>query len=239
MSVLIPEPRETMSLLDRDPDLAAGLEGERLAVARAELVASVLRLPRGEWHPDRTPPAGEHLGLLLVDGLMVREIRVAGARGIELLGAGELLRPWDEDAASFVEGSWRVIEPVLMAELEPFVATRLSRYPAVLSTLVGRVMRRCRSIAALAAIESFASLEDRLLVLFWQLAELTGERAGDRVLVPLRLTHQMLADLVGARRPSVSLALGRLAEEGLVLKDEQGWQLPASPPALLLGHDGP
>ena len=44
-------------------------------------------------------------------------------------------------------------------------------------------------------------------------------------MIPLRLTHEMLAALVAARRPSVTSALGRLADGGLLERRDGGWLL--------------
>ena len=37
------------------------------------------------------------LGLLVLDGLLIRRIELAGRFAAELLGPGDLLRPWQED----------------------------------------------------------------------------------------------------------------------------------------------
>jgi CRP/FNR family transcriptional regulator, cyclic AMP receptor protein len=87
-------------------------------------------------------------------------------------------------------------------------------------------MHRSRTLAVHSAIENMPRLEDRLLLLFWQMAERWGTRRGGGVHMPIRLTHQMLADLVGARRPSVSTALGRLRDAGSLENDPNGgWLL--------------
>ena len=55
--------------------------------------------------------------------------------------------------------------------------------------------------------------------------------SGDGVVVPLALTHRILGQLVGARRPTVSTALGELAERGeLVRRVDGSWVLRGSPP---------
>jgi CRP/FNR family transcriptional regulator, cyclic AMP receptor protein len=49
--------------------------------------------------------------------------------------------------------------------------------------------------------------------------------------VPLRLSHEVLAEIVGARRPSVSVALGRLRKRGAVVRlPDRSWLLPGPPP---------
>jgi CRP/FNR family cyclic AMP-dependent transcriptional regulator len=55
--------------------------------------------------------------------------------------------------------------------------------------------------------------------------------SGDGVIVPLALTHRILGQLVGARRPTVSTALSELAErEELVRRPDGSWLLRGDPP---------
>ena len=46
-----------------------------------------------------------------------------------------------------------------------------------------------------------------------------------RIVIDLPLTHELLAKLVGAARPSVTTALGGLADRGLVARDGRAWVL--------------
>jgi Mn-dependent DtxR family transcriptional regulator len=49
--------------------------------------------------------------------------------------------------------------------------------------------------------------------------------------VRIPVTHGVLASVVGARRPSVTTALGRLQEDGLIERLPDGeWLLHGSPP---------
>jgi CRP/FNR family transcriptional regulator, cyclic AMP receptor protein len=221
---------ETVQLLEADPGLMAALSRAQLE-AVASIRVTLTRLDPGVWTPERTQPDPGHLGFLLLDGLMTRELAISRGRGIELLMAGDLLRPWQEDAASFDEARWRVLEPVGIAELSPDVGAQLCRFPALVEVLVARVMQRCRSLAAFAAIQSITGLEDRLVALFWHLAERDGRRTDEGVLVPLELTHKILAKLIGARRPSVTVALRGLSVDGRVARlNGEGWLLSGDPP---------
>jgi hypothetical protein len=58
--------------------------------------------------------------------------------------------------------------------------------------------------------------------MLWQLATLYGKFRRDGVLVPMRLSHEALGRMVGARRPTVTLALTALGEQGLVTTDGVG-----------------
>jgi hypothetical protein len=66
------------------------------------------------------------------------------------------------------------------------------------------------------AIVHQARVDVRLHMLFWHLAARWGRVRADGVALPLRLTHSVLAELVAARRPTVTSALTDLARRGLV-----------------------
>ena len=59
----------------------------------------------------------------------------------------------------------------------------------------------------------------------------------DGVVVPLPLSHQRLADLVGAQRQSVTTAMGGLTRAGAVSRRDDGhWVLHGEPPEELRHH---
>jgi CRP/FNR family transcriptional regulator, cyclic AMP receptor protein len=219
-------------LLEEDPDLARNLPADSIRALRPTLVADVIELPVGEWSPSPTEPQAGHFGYLLLSGLLLRRTRVNGSRSGELLSRGDLIRPWIEDPVSFSRAEWRVMEPVRLAVLDRRVGMKLCARPELSAALLDRLTLRTRSLAIHAATENMRGLEDRLLALFWHLAERWGHRERDAVVVPIRLTHETLSLLVGARRPSVTTALGALAERGALSRREDGsWQLHGLPPA--------
>jgi hypothetical protein len=194
------------------------------------LLVETVELPRGPWAPPRDAPAPGHLGFLLAAGIVVREVCVAESWSAELLNQGDLLRPWLEDAASFVE--WQVVEPATLAVLDPALTARLARWPELVEEFVERAMRRSRSMAVHAAIAGTRRIEDRLLLLFWHLAERWGRREPDGVVLELALTHTTLSHLIGAERPTVTTALGDLAERGALTRTRGGrWLLRGEPPS--------
>jgi CRP-like cAMP-binding protein len=223
------------SLLDLDPSLAAALPEEQREAARTRLIAATQRLGEGAWLPPRGPAPAGHLGFMLVDGMLARELEVGSGRSLELLLPGDLLRPGQEDGSSFSSASWRVLRAAELAELDPPLAAHLGRFPPLVEALLVRAMQRSRSLAAYAAIASVRGLDERLLTLFWLFAERHGSFTADGVVLPLPLTHRLLAELVGARRPSVSVALGRLAREGRAVRIEAGWLLERELPTELAG----
>lgn len=68
-------------------------------------------------------------------------------------------------------------------------------------------------------------VEERLLASFGLLAERYGTVRRDGFLIPLELTHQALGEIVGARRPTVSLALKNLNADGRLVRCSDGWVL--------------
>ena len=225
---------DTSPVLLEDPELAHNLRGERLTSATRECVARAIHVPAGPWSP-RHDIDGMHygIGLLMLDGLLVRRVGVAGRFGAELLGDGDLLRPWqqEDDSTTLAHiGKWKALRPSRLAVLDTEFAIHATRYPEVLSTLFGRALRRSRTIAVNMAIVQQPRIDLRLHMLFWELADRWGTVRQDGVHVPLYLTHSMLADLVAARRPTVTKALGELAERSAVIWTGDDWLLPGDPP---------
>jgi CRP-like cAMP-binding protein len=229
---------EEVWLLEADPDLAAGVPPDEVSML-ARVTAPVLRLePAMHWTLPPLPDATA--GLLVLDGLLSRRVQLGGRSSVELLGAGDLVRPWQHDAHAPTiprVADWRVREPVTAAVLEPRVIEAIGRTaPAVLTELLARSVRRAHALCARLAIVQMPRLEDRLLALFWHLADRWGRVDRDGVLLPLPLSHATLAELVAAQRPSVSIALKQLTEERRIAREaEGGWRLlEAAPPARLV-----
>jgi CRP-like cAMP-binding protein len=237
MSVAEQTRQRLCRVLDEDPDLCAVIpEVDRLR-ARAHCLAPLLTVPRGTWKTDDMPHMVSGVGLLVIDGLLIRSVGVDGRFGAELLGAGDLLRPWQgEDLESTVPHTtgWRVIERSRMAVLDERVAARLAAFPALTGAVAARVLSRARRLSLMMAIVHHPLVEVRLHMLLWHLADRWGRVRPDGVVVPLRLSHRILGDLVAAQRPSVTGALQRLGRRDLVRPMDQGWLLCGGPPWELL-----
>jgi CRP-like cAMP-binding protein len=213
----------TIRVLEVDPDLAAGLDPAHLEHARAQSRAVVLELDGPTWDPTAVRQAATPgwLGLLVVTGVMVRVVGVGSRTGAELFGPGDIIRPWDADGEYeplAIDVQWRVLQPTRLAVLDARFAQRIGGWPTIISGLIARVATRARSLALGHAVSHLPRADARLLVLFWLLAERWGSVGPDGITVELPLTHATLAMLVGVRRPSVSLALQRLAAAGLLTR---------------------
>ena len=218
-------------LVDVDPDVLAGVPAGRAAAAREELTVPILELRPGAWAP---PPdrEGTHLGFLIVDGVLSREVGVGDTFTPELLGQGDVARAWPAEVAPLlqVQVRWSVLAEARVAALDAVLTSRLARHPEVGDAVMQRMEARAQRLAIVQAIGRLGRVETRLEALFWHLADRWGRVTPDGVVVPLRLSHRLLGELVGARRPTVSAALRRLGVAGkLVRRADATWLLTGEP----------
>jgi CRP/FNR family transcriptional regulator, cyclic AMP receptor protein len=228
----MPGEANVVAVLDRDADLGEGIPNEQLGRARQASLASVLTVAPGPWH--EPGEAKDGFGLLVLEGLFVREVSVEGRHGAEVLGPADLLRPWDHDRTDALlpaVAAWRVLSPARLAVLDARWAARMAAWPSVGCELAGRGVMRSRRLVVTLAISQQPRLDVRLWMLLWDLAERYGTVHADGVHLDAPLTHESLAHLAAARRPSVSSALSRLAERGVVERRRSEWILRGEPPS--------
>ncbi len=228
-------------LLREDTELAEVISPARRAQAIETCTAEEIRVPVGDGVSE-TSPLATGLGILVLHGLLVRRVGIDGRFGAELLGEGDLLRPWqwESDSATLrVEMEWSIVEPARLALLdEAFVRRSIGTYPELAAALVGRAMQRARNLAVNMAIVHQARVDSRLHMLLWHLAGRWGRVRTEGTVVPFRLTHSLLADLVAARRPTVTSALSDLTRRGLIRSTGGEWILYGDPPRELLDIAG-
>lgn len=228
------ESRRERHLLDLDPDLGVTLHAGRLAAARAELVVRTITVRRGEWSADvLRSPSPEHLGLLLIEGAIAREVLLGDTVSTELLAPGDFIRPWGHAGGpSLLEqrSRWQVLETATLALLDRRFGIAVARYPEVNTIVLDRLNARLERVATLKAIAQLNRVDRRVLALFWHLAERWGRVTRDGVAVPLTLSHRLVGELVGARRPTISAAVASLAATGQLARRADGtWLLPGQP----------
>lgn len=225
---------DVVRVFQDDPDLLAGIDTRTAELLRRRAVAERMDLPCGPW----SPPIGDGnytrgLGLLVLEGLVCRSICVHGRDCPELLGAGDLLRPWEPAGAGVDDGesTWRVLQPTTLAILDERFTALVSRWPSVMVAFVARSTQRSRALAVQLAIAHTRQAETRLLALFWHLAERWGRVTPRGVVLPLPLTHELLGQLACLHRPTASTALQRLVRAGeIARRSDRGWLLLGRPP---------
>jgi CRP/FNR family transcriptional regulator, cyclic AMP receptor protein len=223
-------------LLDLDSDLADELDLRLRLVARpaataltAELEPGVVELAR--WLAEAAPGPG----VLILEGVLAGHVRVGDRTVAELVGAGDLIQPVgrSEDEIVGCEVNWRALVPCRVAVLDGAFAERVQPWPQISRALLRRSGRRTRALNVQRAITAQPRLEVRLALLLWHLGSRWGKVEPGGIRLPIPLTHQLLGRLVSAERPSVSHALARLANAGLVTGHGDEWHLHGSLPERL------
>jgi CRP/FNR family transcriptional regulator, cyclic AMP receptor protein len=206
-------------LLDADEELAEELDLPARIAARQLATARVVQVEAGACDLEAWfEVAAQGLGLLVLDGLLVAEIRVSGRTAAELVGPGDLLQPLGPATDQLLARTcgWRMLRRSRMAVLDEDFVERVRPFPQIARTLARRACRRPLELDVLRAISSQPRLDVRLVLVLWHLAARWGRVEPTGVRLSLPLTHRLLGQLVAAERPSISHALKRLAQAGLV-----------------------
>jgi CRP/FNR family cyclic AMP-dependent transcriptional regulator len=222
-------------LFEEDPDLLGRLDGEQAAAVRARVIAALAILRPGEC--ERWGPSGDsrsHIGVLVLDGLLTRNTSLVGRTTMELVGARDMVRPWDDDSEDTSvpqKVTWTVHLPTRVALLDERFAERVAPWPEITRTLLSRSVAQARRRSHHLAILENPRVDTRLLLLFWHLADTWGTVGPDGVSVPLPLTHKTLGRLIRAQRPSVTASLHELAARGLLTRrpSDGAWLLHGEP----------
>ncbi|MGH2957126.1 MAG: Crp/Fnr family transcriptional regulator [Solirubrobacterales bacterium] len=233
MTLVTDQTGDYVRLLDVDPGLREAVPAEDLEVAGKRLRARRASLDPGPWD-DTEYHDSTFLGLLIIEGLISRDVEVAGTRSRELLGPGDLLRPWDDADSELSpvrsQVSWTVHDPAAIAVLDRRFALLAGRWPDLGSEILSRLLRRSRWLAVLLAIAGLRGVEERILLFLWHLAGSWGTVTPEGTMVPFKLTHEVIADIIGARRPSVTTAISELQERNALRRIDDGWLLFEPPP---------
>jgi CRP/FNR family cyclic AMP-dependent transcriptional regulator len=231
---------DLMRVLDADQDLGRLLDERAFGEARDRLIVPAVHLTRGPFSPSvviaqgrvRPPP----LGILVVEGLIARRVRLRDKSGVTLVGPGDVVAPSDYQTGTVgVAETWTILEGVWMAILDQDFERAAIGIPGVISGVVARVGRTSRGLALQRAVSQIPRLSARLLLLLWFVGDRWGKVGALGVTIPLRLSHALLAELLGARRSSVTLAVGELERHGRVSRTRGRFTLHGSPPAEIAG----
>jgi CRP/FNR family cyclic AMP-dependent transcriptional regulator len=213
----------SVRLLDVEPDLASGLsEADRTNAAR--VVVRALDVAPGHW----SPPEALHdaMALLLVAGHLTRAGRTFARPDIQLLGPGDVA---EGRALSRPQDEWRALGPARLAVLDERFVLASRRWPRLMTGFARRLLEAQEQVHTRAAISAMPRVEDRILALLSHLADRWGQVTVEGVTLTLPVTHQVLGALIGARRPTVSLALLALDQQRLLRRrEDRTWLLPAN-----------
>jgi len=213
-----------IALLAADAGFSRGIPAADLGLAERVLVLPRLDLDTGGWMPSTSADGDAPALALLVDGLVGRHVALGERVATQLLGPGDVFDPWTATADDLLPRSvrWSALAPATIAVLDGRFATAAQRWPVLSHTAQSRLAALGERLGVHLAICQLPRVEQRVLALMWHLAERFGRVAPDGVVLGLRLTHRMIGELVGAQRPTISLALTSLLEDGLVVRRGDG-----------------
>jgi DNA-binding XRE family transcriptional regulator len=217
-------------LLDAVPDLAAALGEKERVQATLQLVAATAAIDAGPWDVSSLDSAsgaeGEALGFLVLKGAVAMRLDIAGRTCTRLILAQDLmLLDTAEDDVLPLRWSWAAIEQVTLAVFDQRLMIVARRWPEVLTAVLNRGALQVRHALLQQAICQLPRVEDRLLGFLWAIADRRGVVQGRHIRIELPITHELFAQLIGARRPTVSMGFKNLAESGLVTHDDRSWLL--------------
>jgi CRP/FNR family cyclic AMP-dependent transcriptional regulator len=224
---LVVDRNRQVALLLADAELRAAVPPSDRVVAERLVTAPTVELPPGAWTADSLGADGRAFAALLLRGLVTREVAVAARHTAELFGPGDILHPWRTPSSEVGSTSrWGSGTAVLVAMLDDRFIAAARRWPRLFGIVHDRLAEQLERAAARAAIMALPRVDERVLGVFWQLADRWGTVRADGVVVDIALTHELIGQLIGAQRPTVTLALQALDRDGLVRrKADGGWLL--------------
>jgi CRP/FNR family cyclic AMP-dependent transcriptional regulator len=224
---------QPLRLLVVDPDLASAIEGpaRRRGALQAVKTGRLELFPGDRFEPSQVAERAR-FGIVVLSGFMVRELTTDPGRvSADLLGPEDVVqcdRAVPEIAMLQHTVSWTALSDVRLALLDEAFFARTAEWPELAGALFERAGRSWQRLALRGAISTLQSVDARVLASLWTWAAQWGTVAGQGVVLRAPLSHERLARLVHARRPTVTSAIGRLRSEGLVGQRKDGaWLLHA------------
>lgn len=218
-------------LLHEDLALARRVPARERAAAEAHLLARTVTVAPGGVEPAALAHDASTFALLLVAGMLRADVDYAGRRTSEMLVPGDVLLPHRPRPDGFdTERRVAALSWSTFAVLDRHFMRAATRWPGLMVELHQRLSDQEHRIAVNGAIGQLPRTDDRILAAFRQLAFRLGEDASAGTVLPVAMTHAEIGQMIGASRPTVSLALTRLAAEGrLERRDDGSWLLRGEP----------
>lgn len=224
-----PSARKAVSLAAVFPDVVAAIPDDERALAERALWAPALSAGEGDLR-DMLAAAPAAFGFLIVEGVVLKETVLATRSALELLNCGDIVSPPLVDhrqEESRAASRYLAHGPVTLAVLGPHFRAALRRWPPVADDLLDRTARQAHRASAHLAMLHVSRVEERIALLFEDLSERCGRVTPDGVMIDISLTHRVIGGLVGAQRPTVTLALQTLADQGALHRvGTDRWMIP-------------
>lgn len=222
--------RERIPILDPRLELDRHLrEEERAEMGNVSL--PVLTLAPGEVDLSMLLARHSAFGAAVLEGIVMNSQRIGEHTGVQLMGPGDLLVVRSDLWPGWLsEVDIRAPEPLRLALFGNDLLMAAYRWPRMVQGLYARLGDQLQRLTAQLVICQLPRVDERVLAMMWLLAESWGQVTSGGVRLPLALTHETLGALIGARRPTVTLALRKLSRQGSLLHQDTGWLLFDAPP---------
>lgn len=223
-------------------ELVPGLDGRLAEEDRARL--SRFQVPlrtafEGSFDLDAALQASSAFALVIADGMLLRTLGLAGHPGLQLLGPGDVVGSSGTQGSDLLHrGELQARGVVRYAALDDRVLALVQRYPRLIEGLQMRRDDQEQRLLAQLLICQQPRVEDRVLALMWLLAETWGRVTSSGTTLPVKLTHEAIGLLVGARRSTVTLALGALEDRGALLRRPEDWLILERAPTAVASGPG-
>lgn len=205
-------------------EVEAAERGEAEAVLDA---CPALALRAGASYSAARLPAAELL--LVEDGLclLTRARAGSGRRMIlRIVGGGAVLRPPGHDERLDVLALTRIT--VVTADARRALVGIPSAAGALLDGLAAGLGDAYESLGHFASVRHVERVRDKLV----QLARMHGRVVPGGIRLDLPLTHELLGEMVGSARETVTWAMGQLAREGFLRREGRSYRLTVAPESL-------
>ena len=223
-----------VAVLGADPELAEAVPEPELPRAQRALWAASISFPAGPVDLAEASLPPTVFALLLLKGVLTRQTPLTDRSMIELLLAGDIVSPWPPfPTIPLTETRLIALDDVRLAVLDHRFMKAAAIWPALMVTVHRRLNDQQHRLATHGAICQLPRVEQRVMAVMWLLAARTGTVTVRGTELPVKLTHEALAQLTGSRRPTVSLAIKLLRQHGHLARRDTGmWLLPHVQPWL-------
>jgi hypothetical protein len=163
-------------------------------------------------------------GALVVNGLLLQSVEISGHQTVTLIGPGGLV-PLDRapDWMPFAGSRLIPADEMHVVVLDKAFLLAARRWPWLVVCLHERMLEQSARLTKQVAICQLPRVEDRLIAILRLLAESWGRMTPAGISLELSLSHETLGQLIGARRPTVTLGLKELAEQNALVRQGKGW----------------
>lgn len=228
----------TVRLLAIEPDIGRYLVSEERD-ATEELYVPARDVPTGALDVQGLLGGANAFGAFIVNGMLLHHLQIGDQPTLRLMGPSDIVSLSEAPPSLLTASRWAAAAPTRLALLGTEFLVAAHRWPRLVAGLHVRMAEQGERVGTQLAICQLPRVDQRLLSLMWLLAETWGHVTPHGTRLPVSLTHDTLGGLIGARRPTVTLALRELAERGAVVRQADGWLLLEGPPDVEPVHEPP